>query len=208
MAGRAARGKPVHACPGRRARTSFRRMTTNARSRGHVGLTPGPPTDRNRAAPLSVLFNRIARCQHVRFTARSVCDPRTVRGAGDVVVRTMPAGGVRIEEAGWWQDDLGNRARFTNISQWIPDALATRVRVEHLRHGVDNAVRLVDLGPIDDTTFRSETPHICGEDRYHASLVIWDDGLRLRWRIEGPHKAMILQTIYLEVPADAGRSTR
>ena len=62
------------------------------------------------------------------------------------------------------------------------------LRLEHLRFGEDRPVYLFDLAPAGDRGWRSVSPHLCSEDCYAAVLLVRDNGILLRWSIDGPRK--------------------
>jgi Family of unknown function (DUF6314) len=95
-------------------------------------------------------------------------------------------------------------ANFGNVSRWTP-APNGDVRIEHLRHGETRPVRLVDLFTLDGSSWTTRAPHICGRDQYTATATVSAEGVRVRWRICGPGKAMIVETRYA---ADDGAGDR
>ena len=70
------------------------------------------------------------------------------------------------------------------------------MRLEHLRFGEDHPVYLFDLGPAGEREWRSVSPHLCGEDCYAAVLTVRDDGIVLRWSVDGPRKQEAIEYTY------------
>jgi hypothetical protein len=135
------------------------------------------------------LWTSLRRVSWVRFVARS--DSGTPGWSGSAVgavVVESPAPDVLIFlESGTFQPLAGKETRFSNIFRWSILA-GERIRLEHLRQGVDQPVLLFDLGPGPDGTWVPVSPHLCREDCYSAELRIQDAGVDMTWAITGPKK--------------------
>jgi Family of unknown function (DUF6314) len=118
-----------------------------------------------------------------------------VRGAGAVTNRDEPGGALVVESRGAWANLDGVQAPFSDALRWMPRPNG-EVRVEHLRRGATQPVRLVDLVTRDGIFWTTREPHICDRDQYTATAIVGNDGVRVRWRIRGPRKAMVVETWY------------
>lgn len=116
------------------------------------------------------------------------------RGHGQVTVRRDPEDAVTVLEEGRWEAVGGQPLRFRGAYRWR--AGGDRISVAHVRQGEDRAVPLLDLVPVGEGVWVSETPHLCGEDSYHARLRVASDGLVLKWVVRGPAKAYTLLLRY------------
>jgi hypothetical protein len=99
-----------------------------------------------------------------------------------------------FSERGTWRPEGGRHIPFTNVYRWT--LTGDTLRLEHLRFGVDHPVYLFDLVQIGDGQWRSESPHLCREDCYAAVLQVRDDGIALRWSIDGPRKRESIEYVY------------
>jgi uncharacterized protein DUF6314 len=129
---------------------------------------------------------------------------------------------------GSWSVDraINGRAHaFTGTARFLPEG-AGRLRWEETGHLVlgdyagpafrtlrivatdhGHEVRFDDgrpFHPLDLATDRCAVEHLCGEDVYRGSfLVESDDVLRVRWRVEGPRKRDVIESVYVRLgPAD------
>lgn len=108
-------------------------------------------------------------------------------GEGRVCVDTPNAETLIFSEEGHWQNESGTRFPFHNIYRWTLHT-SQRIALEHLRFGPQNPVFLLDLVPADPHRLRSLSPHLCGDDRYEATLFLADDALCFEWTVKGPAK--------------------
>jgi hypothetical protein len=116
-------------------------------------------------------------------------------GRGAVEVREAGNGVLTFHEQGSWRPEGGERdLRFRNVYRWTP--AGDRFRLEHLRLGEGHPVYLFDLAPAGDREWRSVSPHRCSEDCYAAVLLVRDDGIVLRWSIDGPRKKEEIEYVY------------
>ncbi|MEM8559552.1 MAG: DUF6314 family protein [Bacteroidota bacterium] len=127
----------------------------------------------------------------LRFLARSTSSTGwNGEGAGQVTVMHPSEETLGFEEAGSWVSGRGQTFPFHNVYRWTRLAEpSSRLRLEHLRFGVERPVLLFDLAPETPILWRSVAPHVCGDDRYTARLDIEQDQLVLTWIIKGPAKA-------------------
>jgi hypothetical protein len=115
-------------------------------------------------------------------------------GVGTVEVRQVKDRVITFTESGTWRPEVGPDTRFRNVFRWT---LADDVlRLEHLRFGEDRPVYLFDLAPAGGREWRSVSPHHCKEDCYAAMLIVRDDGIVLRWTIDGPRKQEEIEYAY------------
>lgn len=94
-----------------------------------------------------------------------------------------------FQEKGKWQE-----TSFHNSIRWTmhEDTLF----YEHLRYGKQRSVLLFPFEKVDENTFCCRAPFVCGKDCYQAHLFKEKEGVRLLWRVTGPQKNYLLQTVY------------
>jgi hypothetical protein len=109
-------------------------------------------------------------------------------GTGTVTVTITDTSTITFTERGSWIGDCGKQLDFNNCYRWMLVEDAGIIRLEHLRHGPDLPVLLLDLAPTDDAAFESVSSHRCGADSYSASMKLGNDVVYLRWRVKGPKK--------------------
>lgn len=86
-----------------------------------------------------------------------------------------------------------------NATRWT---FADReIVIEHVRFGIKRPVFLVRLSVRDDGTWQAAEAHVCGRDRYDATLRVEGEKLVLTWCVSGPRKGYALTTVYLPSPA-------
>jgi hypothetical protein len=108
-------------------------------------------------------------------------------GVGVVGVEAPTVDVLIFTESGIWQPEHGRETRFSNVYRWsMIDP--QRVRLEHLRFGVERPVYLFDLGPASNDIWLPASPHLCREDCYSAKLRLHDTGVDMSWSINGPKK--------------------
>lgn len=144
---------------------------------------------------LDDVWDQLARVQALVFVAHS---PNPTgwngRGGGTVVVEPAGDGAITFTESGVWRPVGRRDIRFSNVFRW--SQVGNRLRLEHLRFGVDRPVYLFDLAPAGDREWSSVSPHLCSEDCYSAVLLVRDDGIVLRWSIDGPRKQEVIEYLY------------
>jgi hypothetical protein len=117
------------------------------------------------------------------------------RGVGSVEVHEAANAVLLFHERGTWRPEGREQdIRFSNVFRWT--VCGGTIRLEHLRFGEDSPVYLFDLAPGGDREWRSVSPHLCSEDCYAAVLLIRDDGIVLRWSIDGPQKRASIEYLY------------
>ena len=110
-------------------------------------------------------------------------------GEGRVSVDSPTPGILVFNEEGHWQNESGTRFPFRNIYRWtLHSSAPQRIALEHLRFGPQNPVFLLDLVPADAHRLRSLSPHLCGDDRYEATLYLANNALYFEWLVKGPAK--------------------
>jgi hypothetical protein len=146
--------------------------------------------------PLCLLWHRLRLVRSLAFVASSgTATGWDGRGAGTVEVKEPGDGVLTFHEQGSWRPEGGERdILFTNVSRWtLADDL---LRLEHLRFGEANPVHLFDLAQAGEREWRPASPHFCREDCYSAVLFVGDDGITLRWSIDGPRKRETIEYEY------------
>ncbi|WP_084671551.1 DUF6314 family protein [Modicisalibacter ilicicola] len=137
----------------------------------------------------------------VTFRSRSGAGSRcgwSGKGQGRVEARCHEDGSLTFTETGHFQQDAlpepsgissARPLPFHNVFRWRSHA--EHVALSHERRGVDAAVWLFDLVVAEDerdADFVSREAHLCGDDRYRATLTFTEDGFDLEWTIHGPRK--------------------
>jgi hypothetical protein len=142
------------------------------------------------------LWDRLRRVRYLSFVARSGTESGwNGRGVGTVEVRESADAAMTFQEQGDWRPEGGERViRFNNVYRWT--RAGGLLRLEHLRFGADNPVYLFDLTQTGEREWRSASPHLCREDCYAAVLLVRDDGIVLRWSIDGPRKQEVIEYLY------------
>jgi hypothetical protein len=144
---------------------------------------------------LDQLWNHLRQVRSLSFVASS--EARTGwngRGVGTVEVREVGEAALTFHEQGNWRSEAGRNMRFTNVYRWT--LAGDRLHLEHLRLGVESPVYLFDLAQASEREWRSVSPHVCSKDCYAAVLLLCDDGIVLRWSIDGPRKQETIEYIY------------
>ena len=100
-----------------------------------------------------------------------------------------------ITESGHWAQTAGPGIRFWNCYRWQLDP-DRGIAIAHLRYGNESPVDLVKLVPQPGGTWLSESPHICEQDCYQATLSMELGGIKLQWTIEGPGKNQEVRSLY------------
>jgi hypothetical protein len=131
------------------------------------------------------------------FVARSRAESGwNGRGVGTVEVCEDRDGVMTFQEQGKWRPTGCERDfRFHNVYRWT--RVGEFLRLEHLRFGADNPVLLFDLTRAGDREWRSASPHLCRDDCYAAVLLLREDGIVLRWSIDGPRKQECIEYTYI-----------
>jgi hypothetical protein len=145
---------------------------------------------------LDDLWQRLGRVRSLSFVASSSSTTGwNGRGSGTVEVAYVTPGVITFNESGAWKPDGSEREiRFRNVYRWT---LADDVlRLEHLRFGEANPVHLLDLTKAGEGDWRPVSPHVCRADCYSAVLTLADDGIFLRWSIDGPRKRETIEYVY------------
>lgn len=118
--------------------------------------------------------------------ADSVLRPSRV-GSGQVRVERDPNQSTVIwREQGRWTAGPFAGISFSNSSAWRELPGQQAIELSHLRRGDAVPTFLVRLKPTASGAWVSTEPHVCGADRYSATLT-WDSaGLRLAWEVRSP----------------------
>jgi hypothetical protein len=143
---------------------------------------------------LEVVWDRLRRVRSLSFVARSG-NPAGWNGRGSGTVVVEATGEVLVfSEQGTWRPEGGRDICFSNVFRWTKGE--GRLRLEHLRFGVEHPVYLFDLEPAGDREWRSASPHLCSEDCYTAVMHVRDDSIVLRWSVNGPRKKEEIEYFY------------
>lgn len=145
---------------------------------------------------LEQLWDRLRLVRSLAFVASSESTTgRNGRGVGTVEVREAGDGAMTFHEQGSWRPEGGERdIRFSNVYRWT--LAGDLLRLEHLRFGEASPVHLFDLAQAGEREWRPASPHLCREDCYSAMLFVGDDGITLRWSIDGPRKRETIEYHY------------
>ena len=148
--------------------------------------------------PLTLIWQRLAQVHSLHSQSRSQLQTGwNGQGEGRVPVESPSANTLIFNEDGHWQNDHGIRFPFRNIYRWTLHTQPTScIALEHLRFGPEKPVFLIDLVPDGPHRLHAITPHLCGDDRYNATLALIDDTLHFEWIIKGPAKDEHLLYIY------------
>ncbi len=145
---------------------------------------------------LQQLWNRLHQIRSLSFLASSgAATGWNGRGVGTVEVRHAGEWSMTWHEQGSWRPlgserDIG----FHNVYRWT--LVGDRLRLEHLRLGESDPVHLFDLTPAGEREWRPAAPHLCRQDCYAAVLLVHEDGISLRWSVEGPRKKETIEYAY------------
>jgi Family of unknown function (DUF6314) len=141
-------------------------------------------------------WSALCRVRSLAFIAQS-SEPtgRNGHGRGVVAVQAVGTDTVIFTESGLWKPDPGGEMRFRNVFRW--SALDRgKLRLEHLRYGVENPVYLFDLAPAGEAAWSSTSPHLCREDCYSADMMFYADHIAITWSIRGPRKNELVRYEY------------
>lgn len=132
--------------------------------------------------------------QSARSVTLSVWDVTTgtfqAQGTGSVAVETVGGSGLLVRERGRWTDPRGAGAHFTDALRWTLDTDGGVLRLEHMRHGPEKAVPLLELVADGDGLLTPLAPHLCGEDRYDGSVRTVAGVVEVTWKVTGPKKSV------------------
>jgi len=146
------------------------------------------------------IWNLLGRVQSLKLTAETK-EPRSffhnATASGSVRVSKADGRILTFHESGVWTSIDHQTVDFRNIYRWSLSDSEDTIRLTHLRYGDDYPVHLVDFIFSDENFMQSFQPHVCGADRYSASLSAVENRIFLRWVIQGPEKDEILNCEYL-----------
>ena len=138
--------------------------------------------------PIATIWQRLALVSSLHSECRSQLQTGwNGEGEGRVCVDSPTPETLVFSEEGHWQNERGARFPFRNIYRWTLHA-SQRIALEHLRFGPETPVFLLDLVPADQRQLRAITPHLCGDDRYDATLYLANNALLFEWTVKGPAK--------------------
>lgn len=115
-------------------------------------------------------------------------------GVGVVKVSEPTNESLIFEESGYWQQDSGQKLRFTNTFRWT--LVEERLRLEHLRFGANHPVFLFEMQSDADGVWREISPHPCRDDCYRATLKIESERIFVSWLVRGPKRNEVIDYIY------------
>ena len=119
------------------------------------------------------------------------------KASGKVKVFSPQSSQITFHEAGSWTSIDLQTVDFRNVYNWSLSEGEDFLRLTHLRYGTENPVHLVDFVPLSSGRLQSVQPHICGDDRYSATLSVAGCRILLNWTIQGPSKNDTLDCLYL-----------
>ena len=148
--------------------------------------------DAKTASRIDFLLAVWRRLQSARTVALLVRDADTgapqAQGSGSVAVETTGGSEMVVRERGRWTTPRGAGAHFADALRWTLDTDIVALRLEHVRHGLDEPVPLVELVDDGRGLLTPLAPYLCGEDRYEASVNVVDGVVEVAWRVTGPRK--------------------
>jgi len=147
---------------------------------------------------LSLIWQRLTQVRSLHSQCHSQLETGwNGQGEGRVSTEKPSTDTLVFREEGHWQNDSGTRFPFSNIYRWTLRTQPTAcIALEHLRFGPQQPVFLLDLAPDGPQRLRAVTPHLCGDDRYHAALSLADNALQFEWTVKGPAKDEYLLYTY------------
>lgn len=122
----------------------------------------------------------------LEFVAKSQASSPTGwvgKAVGRVEVQLVDSDRLMFLESGSWSTPEGRTIQFSNTFRWSRDG--GRIQLEHLRFGPDRPVYLFGLVVGGSDELVSDSPHVCSEDLYAATLNLTDE-IRLSWTVTGP----------------------
>lgn len=140
-------------------------------------------------------WERLRSITRIEFQAQSgLRNGWNGEGAGSVIVENPEKDILIFFEHGKWKSPDGLTFAFKNTYRWT--RTDSTLQLEHLRLGMNNPVFLVDLHSATANKWESTEPHGCGNDLYSGILVIRENGINLKWTVQGPRKNETLLNIY------------
>ena len=134
------------------------------------------------------VLGRLAEAASATVEVRS----ETGAGSGAGAVEAARLGdAVELAETGTWAFADGRPMRWRAASRWRADGHA--LAVEHVRQGTP-ARAVLDRAP--DGRWRARADHVCGDDRYGATLDVSPDAVTVTWTVRGPCKQAQITTRY------------
>ena len=131
------------------------------------------------------------------FSIRALSgDSKLFRGHGIVKVSKPDRRTVIFDEHGVWTSPARLEVAFRNVYRWSLHCEARTCGLDHLRHGWNRSVHLVDFVAVAPDAWQCTAPHSCGSDIYSARMHNSDRGLELSWRIQGPSKDQEIECLY------------
>jgi len=149
---------------------------------------------------IKIIWDLLGQVQSLTLTATTKDQRNFFHNAiaeGNVEVSRTESKVITFHEAGLWTSLDHQTIDFRNIYQWSLSDMEDTIRRTHLRYGIDAPVHLADFLSIGVDRMQSFQPHICGADRYSASLSAAGDHIHLRWTIQGLSKNDTLDCTYL-----------
>lgn len=146
---------------------------------------------------LEAVWSRLrrARASRIRAELHTADGPWFAGGVGALEVLEPEAGTLLLTERGTWTAaDGGHTVSYRAAYRWtrVEDA----IRLAHVRLGPDRPVDLGLLVPAAGGRLAAARPHLCGADRYEATLTVEGEAVRLVWRVRGPAKDQLVVHTY------------
>jgi hypothetical protein len=138
------------------------------------------------------IWRALAQVSRLRTRTHDAISGDAASIVGDVAI-TAAHNTLRYDEGSVLTMPDGRTLETRNTIVWTRERDA--IAVSHERFGSANAVALVQLVP-DHDGLRSESDHICADDRYACAVRVIDGGIEVAWTISGPRKRMAVTTVY------------
>lgn len=130
--------------------------------------------------------------ESARTVSLLVRDPETgavqAQGTAEVTVEITGGWEMVLRERGRWTGPRGAGAHFTDALRWTLDTDMAVLRLEHVRHGVDEPVPLLELVHDGAASLTPVAPYQCAEDRYEGAVQVVAGGVEVAWKVTGPRK--------------------
>lgn len=178
---------------------SYSDRDTRSRPMQTTPLSPAwSPQMRNHPLPQEV-WKKLSGITSLAFSAASKGSGNTGWngvGRGDVRVEHPDASTLLFYEQGRWVSREGRETAFKNVFRWSYERFHNRIKLEHLRFGIQRPVFLFFLAPSGSHTLESASSHVCKEDAYLGKVSCSQKGIKLNWRVIGPKKNEEIDYVY------------
>lgn len=139
---------------------------------------------------------RLSKSHQMRFTGESQLDGWQREGEATVTTEYQQ-GRLILSEEGQWHS-VNHAEQILLRGKWQLSAQGEEIKIYHLRQGIKHPVFLVSLIQQTPQRWISQSAHLCGEDRYKASLTLSSQKIVIEWKVLGAHKKEQLCYCYTE----------